>query len=76
MRNQFKSSPPSNEKVQEFIKEETERLKEIINTLSDSEINMILRGERPLRIDFDDFRVLRKSYQDQIKNYLKHKIRK
>jgi hypothetical protein len=58
----------------EELNKEVERLKEIINTLSKEETTMILRGERPLRIEYNDFKVLRKSIQDQTKKYLKGKI--
>jgi len=58
----------------EELNKEVERLKEIINTLSKEETTMILRGERPLRIEYNDFKVLRKSIQDETKKYLKGKI--
>lgn len=62
------------EEAETLVKEETARLQEVISTLTAEEVNMILRGERPLRIEYNDFRILRKSYQDRIKQYSKHKI--
>lgn len=53
-----------------LVKEKVDHLKGIIDSLSNDEIKLICRGERPKRIDHTDFKVLRKTYNDNIRRYL------
>jgi hypothetical protein len=53
-----------------LVKEKVNHLKGIIDSLSSDEIKLIFRGERPKRIEQEDFKVLRKSYNDNVKRYL------
>lgn len=59
--------------MNEFVKQEIERLKVILDALSKNEVNMIVRGERPKEMNHYDFKVIRKTIQDQIKNKRKGK---
>lgn len=53
------------------VKEKVDHLKAILDGLSPEEVTMITRGERPKQIVREDFIVIRKTIQDNIKTHLK-----
>jgi hypothetical protein len=67
----------------EEVKAKVEHLKEVLDALTPSEISKILCGERPKRqewitplnqngkMDIEDFKIIRKTMNDNIKNHLK-----
>ncbi len=50
---------------------EVERLKQLIDSLSDEDIKLITRGERPNNISYNDFKVIHKTITNNIKSKLK-----
>jgi Rad3-related DNA helicase len=61
--------------IKEKVQKEVKRIQEIIDTLTKEEQNQILRGERPIRINYKDFRLLNRTFNQNIKKYLKGKVK-
>lgn len=56
------------------VKEKVDKLKVLLDSITPEELKQIVSNTRPKRIDKEDFKVIYKTINDQIKNHLKGKI--